>query len=362
MKSELSYQATLGPRVGAAAAGGARLGLRLLAGLALLAALLLHGAPVAHAAGEPEAPTVHTINRLHQGLTVYWDAPTSDGGATITGYDVQYKLPDAAQWTGVAHTGTVRMATIAGLDFDTAYTVRVRAVNSNGAGEWSSGDNAATRPDDGLPDPPERPTVTASDWQLVVSWTAPSYAGGSDTTIKGYHVHYRADGVGSPVYWEPAGRRLITATSTTITGLTNDEDYEVWVSAVNSADAAGGLSPAGEGAPNADAGRCSLPGVIPPGRPAFASATWVEDGILFRWDAVPPGGGLVTDYTIYVTTSDDQTVSEVMVSGHELASAPYEATVSGLAEGTTYKASMRARNILGCYSGFSDVVTVAPVS
>ena len=74
-------------------------------------------------------------------LAVSWDAPSSDGGSEITGYRVQWK-ESSGSWdtpadvsettvTGTAHT-------ITGLTDGTEYSVRVRAVNSEGTGEASS--------------------------------------------------------------------------------------------------------------------------------------------------------------------------------------------------------------------------------
>ena len=359
MNVPVTRSAAPGRRAGAAVAGGARLGLRLLATLSLLAALLVYGAAPALAADPPAAPSVHTINRLHQGLTVYWYPPAANGGATITDYDVQYKLPAATEWTDVAHNGTALRATISGLSLGTSYAVRVRASNSAGAGEWSEVERESTRRDDGRPDPPELPTVTAADTQLTVSWTAPSYAGGPGRTIKGYEVLYRGpDGIAR--HWTPVGRRLITATSTTITGLDNGQTYEVWVGAVNSADQRGGFSPVEEGTPDESGGWCVLSGKVPPGRPSFNSVTPSSTSVRFRWDSVP-STTLVTDYMIYLAAADDWEDSwyrsPTLVTGHASAATPYDATVSGLAANTTYRAMLRVRTIVACYSGFSEIVT-----
>ena len=73
-------------------------------------------------------------------LDLSWDAPDSNGGSAVTGYKVQWK-ESPGSWdtpadvsettvTGTAHT-------ITGLTDGTEYSVRVRAVNSEGAGEAS---------------------------------------------------------------------------------------------------------------------------------------------------------------------------------------------------------------------------------
>ena len=95
---------------------------------------------------EPEAQAPGTPRNLRAAtgnsgeLAVSWDAPSSDGGSEINGYRVQWK-ESPGSWdtpadvsettvTGTAHT-------IIGLTDGTEYSVRVRAVNSEGAGEAS---------------------------------------------------------------------------------------------------------------------------------------------------------------------------------------------------------------------------------
>ena len=78
------------------------------------------------------------------GVAASWQAPAFVGGAPIEGYDVQYQRRIAGgdpwvwgEWQAWPHTGTATTTTIAGLDTDTLYGVRVRAVNANGPGQWS---------------------------------------------------------------------------------------------------------------------------------------------------------------------------------------------------------------------------------
>ena len=79
------------------------------------------------------------------------------------------------------------------------------------------------------PSAPSAPRLTAGDGQLVVSWTAPSDSGAA---IDDYDVRYRPAG-GS--WTELPDAVKSTATTATITGLTNGTTYEVQVRAGNSA-------------------------------------------------------------------------------------------------------------------------------
>ncbi len=89
-------------------------------------------------AGPPSAPPEPSlVDASESSLTVQWQQPASEG-LTISGYDLQYRQADpAVGWTGWSHTGTDRRTTISGLDSNTRYQVRVRAIGRAGAGEWS---------------------------------------------------------------------------------------------------------------------------------------------------------------------------------------------------------------------------------
>ena len=90
----------------------------------------------AQAAQAPGAPGRPDVAREASGsLSVSWDAPSSDGGSSITGYKVQWKQA-ADRWDTPADvseavvTGTGH--TIAGLTDGVEYSVRVIAANEAG--------------------------------------------------------------------------------------------------------------------------------------------------------------------------------------------------------------------------------------
>ena len=181
--------------------------------------------------GLPTRPAVHTITALHQGLRVYWYASSEDGGAAITGYEVQYRESGATAWTNAGHSGLRQPAVITGLRFNTSYELRVRARNANGAGPWSSVETRRTSRDDGKPDPPWPPTLEPGDGQIEVSWAAPGYTGGR--SITGYRVRYTTDNAATWRTWAPGGNQLISGTTATITGLDGGVAVGVVVGAVN---------------------------------------------------------------------------------------------------------------------------------
>ena len=90
-------------------------------------------AQAAQAPGAPSRPDV--VREASGSLSVSWDAPSSDGGSSITGYKVQWKQA-ADRWDTPADVSEAVVAgtghTIAGLTDGVEYSVRVIAANEAG--------------------------------------------------------------------------------------------------------------------------------------------------------------------------------------------------------------------------------------
>ncbi|MCY3567748.1 MAG: fibronectin type III domain-containing protein, partial [Chloroflexi bacterium] len=99
--------------------------------------------------------------------------------------------PCGGNWQDAGHTGTGTTKRIESLTPDTAYQVRVRASNAEGAGDWSPAASARSDATAEAPDAPSAPTLTAGETWLEASWTAPADNGAA---ITGYDVHYRETG------------------------------------------------------------------------------------------------------------------------------------------------------------------------
>ena len=95
----------------------------------------------------PDAPSAPTLTAGTTWLLASWTAPP-DNGATITGYDVHYRTT-GGNWTDASHAGTSTTKRIESLASDTAYEVRVRASNAEGAGDWSPSASGRTAASDG---------------------------------------------------------------------------------------------------------------------------------------------------------------------------------------------------------------------
>ena len=177
----------------------------------------------------PDAPTWLFGTAGNGQVSLTWTAPASDGGAAITDYTVQYSTNGGSTWTTFSRAAsTATTATVTGLTNGTVYSFRVAAVNSVGTGAYSSVDPlVAPRT---TPGAPTSLTATASNAQVALSWTAPASDGGSNITD--YAVQFSSNG-GST--WSTFADGTSTATSATVTGLTNGTGYTFRASATNSA-------------------------------------------------------------------------------------------------------------------------------
>ena len=116
-------------------------------------------ATVAVAPTVPGAPGILSVSVNDTGkLDVSWDAPDSNGGSAVTGYEVQWK-ESSDSWDTPAEvsetTVTGTSHTVTGLTDGVGYTFRVFAVNS-------AGDGSASEEESGTPRETTAPTVSSA--------------------------------------------------------------------------------------------------------------------------------------------------------------------------------------------------------
>lgn len=87
------------------------------------------------AATTPSAPTITSITGGAGAVTVNFTPPTSNGGATITNY--QYTI-DGTNYIDLSPADASSPITIPGLTLGTTYNIKIKAVNSVGAGTASN--------------------------------------------------------------------------------------------------------------------------------------------------------------------------------------------------------------------------------
>src|SRR4029079_2341070 len=156
-----------------------------------------------------------------------WTAPSSDGGAAITGYNV-YRGTTSGSETPYQALGNVTGYTDAGVTNGTTYYYTVTAVNS--VGESLASNEATATPQAVLTAPGAPASVLAArgNTEVTVSWSAPTNNGGSPIT--GYTVYRSTTSGGTYV---SVGSTDGNTTSYLDTGLTNGTAYWYKVSATN---------------------------------------------------------------------------------------------------------------------------------
>ena len=186
----------------------------------------------------PGAPQNLTETAGDAQVTLSWDAPSSNGGGTITGYEYRLDTNDDGTWTGWSSTSNGRSTsvTITSLTNGTIYAFQVRAVNSAGSGSYSF-EVTATPQSIGATVPGAPTNLSASPHSTTIgaasmSWSAPSSDGGSTiTSYEWRYCWYQSNGTWSS--WSDYRSRSNASTSMTLSGLTSGVLYGFQVRAVN---------------------------------------------------------------------------------------------------------------------------------
>ena len=260
----------------------------------------------------PGAPTGLSVTVSDQRVDLIWTAPASNGGQSITDYE--YEQGGSGTWISTGSTATSYM--VRNLTNGQPYRFRVRAVNSVGAGAASAASPNVTPATE--PDAPTGLSATVSDQEVDLIWTAPASNGGA--TILRYE--YELDFSGT---WTSTGG---TATSYTVTGLTNGQSYTFRVRAVNRV-----------GAGLASSSRSATPTstVVAPDAPFGLSATPGNRQVMLSW-VQPSGGAALTHYEYEQDNSGTWTSTAGTAPSH---------TVTGLTNGQFYTFRVRAVNSVG---------------
>ena len=265
-----------------------------------------------------------------------WTAPAANG-ATISDYDVQYKLSSTNSWTewNPGNTGTTIGAIITGLNNGQGYDVQVCATNSVGNSPWS--DSASGTPAAAAP---TALTLTPGDGQIQVSWNAPSDNGGA--AITEYQVRVLFFDPNDEIFdanddfpTDSSARPATLITSKTIgvllTDLTNGVLHIVDVRAKNSV----GYGPWSR-----------IKGATPvakPTAPANFAAAAGDGEVRLTWD--DPNNATITKWQYQQKEGAGSYGAWTNISGSSATTASHKAP--GLANGTRYTFKLRALNASG---------------
>jgi large repetitive protein len=285
----------------------------------------------------PGAPTgLKTVSGDRQ-ITATWTAPTATGGTAITGYAVQFSWDGGANWYTPMTQPIGTSIVLSFLTNGTTYLVRVAAFNSVGMGAYSAPVTAAALR--GAPLPPASVQGTSGNAQVALAWTA-STANGAPVTD--YVIQRTSDG---GTTWTTINDGVSTATTYTVTGLTNGTTYSFRVAGKNAV-GTGAYSTMYAG----DSPRTT------PGSPSSVSGTASGTSVALSWAApLTDGGASITSYVVQYSSNNGGTWTAFDIG----TSADRTATITGLTYGTTYLFRAAAVNAAGQgpFSGPSASVT-----
>jgi len=332
----------------------------------------LHSAASAEASATPVSPTTApgspsglTATAGNAQVSLSWTAPASDGGAQITSYDIYDGTTGNVKTTAPVASSKGTSVTVKNLANGTTYYFKVAAVNTVRVGPASSAASATPAAAVTKPAPPTGLTATPGHGRVILSWTAPGSDGGAG--ISGYLIYQGISPggeAGTPVNGAP-----VSATSYTVTGLTNGTTYYFKVAAVNDAKRQGNdsgeasatpVSAAASASATASASHGSGTGApAAPGGPTGLTATAGNARVSLSWTAPAfDGGSPLARYQVYLATNPS---TSDLSAGTPVKSVTGTSTVvTGLTNGTTYYFAVTAVNADGTMSSASGEASAEP--
>jgi alpha-tubulin suppressor-like RCC1 family protein len=268
----------------------------------------------------PNAPKDPTATPGDGNIAVTWNTPYSDGGSAITSFtatatDVLNSADTFQCGGGASATG----CEISGLTDGHSYNVSIVATNAIGNSEPAlvPGITPVT-----VPDAPTLTSVTGSDTQITVDWSAPVFNGGS--TITGYTAT-AIDTTNSANVFTCQTTGLTCAE----TGLTDGIAYSVSVIATNAI-----------GNSVASSSLDATPGTNPDA-PQTPSLTPGNDQIAVSWTAPASDGG--APLIEYVATATNGSTNHNCIVDAPATSC----TIDGLTNGLSYTVTVAVTNSFG---------------
>ena len=286
----------------------------------------------------PDIPGDFTRTALtHNSVTLTWTA-----AAHAAGYDLFFSTSSSRptrRTTPTLSIGNVQTYTRTGLTPETTYYAYVRARNSNGTSDWTSGEVFTTAaPPVVIPAAVTGFGSTASTYDTITyGWTAVSGATGYDL--------YFSESSTAPAADASPTASVGAVTAYTRTGLTGNTGYYGYIRATNSAGASAWSAAVMVTTP--------APPLRAPGVPTgFRSTAQTFDSITYGWTATSGATG----YDIWVTAGTGAPSSSTTPTATVGAVTTYTAT--NLLGQTTYRAYLRAKNAAGD-SAWSGAVVIA---
>ena len=181
----------------------------------------------------PGPPHIEDVSNIaHDGMTITWSAPESDGGSEITNYHIEKKDRNGIKWTRCNRQKVTDLSfRVTGLTTGHEYEFRVAAENVVGVGEPSlpSSYFKASDPKYKPGAPAYVNVIDSTKTSITVSWGKPMSDGGS--AIQGYIVEVcKAEEEEWTMVTPTTGLRV---NKYEITKLTEGQEYKIQVCALN---------------------------------------------------------------------------------------------------------------------------------
>jgi hypothetical protein len=280
----------------------------------------------------PMAPTnFRTSSITSTTATIAWNAPSLNGGSSITGYAVEISR-DGTNWTPL--TSNTTSTNVSGLVANMTYQVRIKANNLLGGSEWLTGEFSTSISN------PSSPlnlySSLLSNSSLSLSWDLPVTNGGSD--ISDYAIEYSTDGSAFTSITHAAS----AVRSFNMGGLKPGTKYWFRVAAITSA----------------GTGKYSLSHIVtttdnPPAAPTKLALKISGTTYTLSWvKAAMSGGSALKNYIVEISSNGGKSWLKVKKS----VSTATSLKLTGLKKKITYKLRVTAVNAAGT-SGLSKILT-----
>ncbi|MFM1784387.1 MAG: hypothetical protein RLZZ579_664 [Actinomycetota bacterium] len=259
-------------------------------------------------------------------VSLTWNAPSSDGGASVSDYIIQYKV--GSNWvpfTDGVSTNTFTVVT--GLTNGTSYEFKVASVNSVGQGLFTSAISSSPAT---VPGAPTNLSPNKSGTSATLTWTAPASNGGA--SISDYVVDFKLT---SEATWTSFSDSVTATTGATVTGLNSSSSYDFRVRTKN------------------------LAGLSAPVSTVNLVATNGDSQAALSWSAPNTGGATITNYIVQYRIAGELAWTDINTN-----STSTTRTVTGLANGQTYEVRVAAVVLDGnsnpIVSSYTSTIDIAP--
>jgi titin len=323
----------------------------------------------------PSAPIINSATTYQNTIsTINWTAPSDNGGAPISSYNLQYSSSSSApyQWSQVIpytppppspsptspSPTTAFSYTITGLTNGTLYYFQVAAVNlTNGPGAYSQQTaNSRAMPSTIPTSPFIISSLSNQDQSSTVSWAAPSYNGGVSISISSYNLQYSSTSSTGP--WSPVisyTPLLDTALTYTFTGLTNGTQYYFQVAAVNLTNGPGPYS--SQPANSTQITNTATPSTVPTAPVILSSASNQNQSSTVSWTAPSYNGGVsisISSYNLQYSSTSSTGPWSPAISYTPLPDTALTYTFTGLTNGILYYFQVAAVNLTNGQGPYSS--------